>query len=62
MDDGDEFSRVDRVAGREDAAWEETELQELCDRFILGRSAGRTLRLRAFHMDFVKLHCTSLIC
>ena len=43
MDDGDEFGRVDRVAGREDAAWEEAELEELCDRLVLGGSAGRTL-------------------
>ena len=51
MDDGDEFGRVDRVAGREDATWEETELEELCDRLVLGRSAGRTLRLRAFQVQ-----------
>ena len=43
MDDGDEFGRVDRVAGREDAAWEETELEELCDRFVLGGPANQTL-------------------
>ena len=43
MDDRDEFGRVDRVAGREDAAWEEAELEELCDRLVLGGSAGRTL-------------------
>ena len=43
MDNGDEFSRVDRVAGREDAAWEETKLEELCDRFVLGGPANQTL-------------------
>ena len=43
MDDGDEFGRVDRVAGREDAAWEETELEELCDCFVLGGPANQTL-------------------
>ena len=43
MDDGDEFGRVDRVAGREDATWEETELEELCDRLVLGGPANQTL-------------------
>ena len=43
MDDRDEFSRVDRVAGREDAAWEETELEELCDRLVLGGPTNQTL-------------------
>ena len=43
MDNGDEFGRVDRVAGREDAAWEETKLEELCDRFVLGGPANQTL-------------------
>ena len=43
MDNGDEFGRVDSVAGREDAAWEETELEELCDRFVLGGPANQTL-------------------
>ena len=43
MDDRDEFGRVDRVAGREDAAWEEAELEELCDRLVLGGPANHTL-------------------
>ena len=68
MDDGDEFGRVDRVAGREDAAWEETELEELCDRFVLGGPANQTLLMmiandkpETLQMSTFQIHLADLL-